>query len=156
MKALIGTDGSDEALAAATAAAGILATATSVVIVCVVEAAGGATDDIGSGFGTGVEQDASELERGWAREHEAAGAAIDRTAAAVTGADSVERVIEHGDAGEALCRLAADRAADVVVVGSRGHGRFRRALLGSVSTHVVNNAPCPVLVVRRGTGSPAP
>ena len=39
-----------------------------------------------------------------------------------------------------------------MVVASRGHGAIRRALLGSVSTHVVNNAPCPVIVVREHAG----
>ena len=36
----------------------------------------------------------------------------------------------------------------MIVVGSRGTGRLKRALLGSVSEHLVRNAPCPVLVVR--------
>jgi nucleotide-binding universal stress UspA family protein len=47
--------------------------------------------------------------------------------------------------------LARDLSVDVVAVGSRGHGAIRRALLGSVSTHVLSNAPCPVIVVRAGT-----
>lgn len=36
---------------------------------------------------------------------------------------------------------------DLLVVGSRGHGAFVGALLGSVSHHVVAQAPCPVVVV---------
>ncbi|MDT4903476.1 MAG: hypothetical protein QOH52_1492, partial [Pseudonocardiales bacterium] len=37
--------------------------------------------------------------------------------------------------------------ADLLVVGSRGHGGFVGALLGSVSHQVVSQAPCPVVVV---------
>ena len=48
----------------------------------------------------------------------------------------------------ALVRLAAEREASVVVVGSHGHGRLDRILMGSTSRHVVENAGCPVLVVR--------
>ncbi len=43
--------------------------------------------------------------------------------------------------------LASVTASDLLVVGSRGHGEFARALLGSISQHVVNHAPCPVVVV---------
>lgn len=57
-------------------------------------------------------------------------------------------VIEAGGPGEEICRVASEREVDVVVVGSRGFGGIRRALLGSVSDHVVRFAPCPVLVVR--------
>ena len=40
------------------------------------------------------------------------------------------------------------RGADLLVVGSRGHGEFSSALLGSVSHYCVHHASCPVLVIR--------
>jgi nucleotide-binding universal stress UspA family protein len=42
----------------------------------------------------------------------------------------------------------ASRKAQLLVVGSRGHGEFAGMLLGSVSEHCVTNAHCPVVVVR--------
>jgi len=45
--------------------------------------------------------------------------------------------------------LAEEIDAGLVVVGSRGLGGVRRALVGSVSDSVVRHAPCPVLVVRQ-------
>ncbi|MDQ0802182.1 universal stress protein [Arthrobacter sp. SLBN-112] len=44
--------------------------------------------------------------------------------------------------------LDAAKDADLIVVGSRGHGGFPGLHVGSVSTQVVNHAQCPVLVVR--------
>lgn len=44
--------------------------------------------------------------------------------------------------------VKASKGADLLVVGSRGHGEFAGMLLGSVSEHVVGNACCPVLVYR--------
>ena len=44
--------------------------------------------------------------------------------------------------------VKASDGADILVVGSRGHGEFAGMLLGSVSEHCVTNAHCPVLVLR--------
>ncbi len=42
------------------------------------------------------------------------------------------------------------RGADLLVVGSRGHGEFVGMLIGSTSEHCVTNAACPVVVIREG------
>jgi nucleotide-binding universal stress UspA family protein len=44
--------------------------------------------------------------------------------------------------------LDASGGADLLVAGSRGHGGFAEALLGSVSQHCVQHASCPVVVIR--------
>jgi nucleotide-binding universal stress UspA family protein len=54
----------------------------------------------------------------------------------------------RGDPGQAICQLAREMSARAIVVGSRGRGRVKRALLGSVSDHIVRNAPCSVIVTR--------
>jgi nucleotide-binding universal stress UspA family protein len=59
---------------------------------------------------------------------------------------SVERLLVEDAPGEGLVALAQD--ADLVVVGTRGRGNIAAALLGSVSNHVVQHAPCPVVIVR--------
>ena len=61
----------------------------------------------------------------------------------------------QGVAGPALCEWAADAGVDLLVTGG-GNGRLRGLLLGSVSRHLVDHAPCPVLVVRRPQARPAP
>jgi nucleotide-binding universal stress UspA family protein len=55
------------------------------------------------------------------------------------------RVVE-GNAARVL--LDAADGAKLLVVGSRGHGGFTEALLGSVSQHCVQHATCPVVVIR--------
>jgi len=49
---------------------------------------------------------------------------------------------------DAIVRAAADRKADVLVLGTHGRGGVARLVLGSVATRVVATAPCPVLTVR--------
>ena len=50
--------------------------------------------------------------------------------------------------GAAIVSAAKAWKADMIIVGSHGHGFLGRIFLGSVSDHVVHNAPCSVLVVR--------
>jgi nucleotide-binding universal stress UspA family protein len=87
------------------------------------------------------------------RETKAEGqAAVAATAEALRdigyGPEQVETLLIEGDAGPALCRLAADVGASALIVGSRGRGGLKRAFLGSVSDYIVRNAPCSVVVSR--------
>jgi nucleotide-binding universal stress UspA family protein len=54
----------------------------------------------------------------------------------------------NDDAGGVLLEEASQNGVDVIAVGSRGHGAVKRLILGSVSTWLVHNATCSVLVVR--------
>jgi nucleotide-binding universal stress UspA family protein len=58
----------------------------------------------------------------------------------------VNPVVRHGNAAQVL--LDAAEGADLLVLGSRGHGGFAGALLGSVSQHCAHHAPCPVVIIR--------
>jgi nucleotide-binding universal stress UspA family protein len=69
-----------------------------------------------------------------------------------------DRIIELGDPA-ALLRSALEEGAALAVVGSRGRGPGRAALLGSVSNALVGSSPCPVVVVPPGAAteiSPTP
>ena len=54
--------------------------------------------------------------------------------------------VAEGNPAQVL--IDASDGADLLVVGSRGHGGFTEALLGSVSQHCVHHAHCPVVVIR--------
>lgn len=57
-------------------------------------------------------------------------------------------LVWEGDPGPAIVEAADAEHVDLVVVGTRGRNRIERAVLGSVSDHVIRNASCPVLIVR--------
>jgi nucleotide-binding universal stress UspA family protein len=62
---------------------------------------------------------------------------------------SVEERFAHGKAGKVLAELS--RNAELMVVGSRGHGGLLRLVQGSTSHAVLQNTHCPVLVIRANT-----
>ena len=62
-----------------------------------------------------------------------------------------EHLIE-GWVAPGIVELAEETGAGLIVMGSRGLGGIRRALMGSVSDSVVRHAHCPVMVVREEKG----
>ena len=59
-----------------------------------------------------------------------------------------ETHLREGRAEEEIVEVAEEIGAGLIVMGSRGQGRLRRALMGSVSDAVVRHAHCPVTIVR--------
>jgi nucleotide-binding universal stress UspA family protein len=59
----------------------------------------------------------------------------------------IETTVENGHPAPVL--VEASKGADVLVVGSRGHGEFAGMLIGSVSEYCTTRAHCPVLVHRQ-------
>ncbi len=60
-----------------------------------------------------------------------------------------EAHLRRGRKDEEIVRVAEEIGAGLIVMGSRGLGGMRRALMGSVSDSVLRHAHCPVLVVRK-------
>ncbi len=60
-----------------------------------------------------------------------------------------EAHLRRGRKDQEIVRLAEEIGAGLIVVGSRGRGGVRRALMGSVSDSVIRHAHCPVMVVRK-------
>jgi nucleotide-binding universal stress UspA family protein len=56
--------------------------------------------------------------------------------------------LREGGVPQEIVSLAEDTGVGLIVMGSRGRGGIRRALMGSVSDSVIRHAHCPVLIVR--------
>ncbi len=140
---IVGVDGSEESLHAVRAGFAVVQPASRVVIVTVI-APGDTTLVTGTGMAGGV-MSPEEYQETEDVLH-AEGRACVEAAAAALGADNSETLVATGDPAQTLCELAAERSARAIVMGSRGRGGLKRALLGSVSDYVVRNAPCPVVI----------
>ena len=71
-----------------------------------------------------------------------------RLTARAQGATRIATNSAFGDPAEQIIALAKERQADLIVIGSRGHGQLAGLLLGSVAQKVLAHASCPVLVMR--------
>jgi nucleotide-binding universal stress UspA family protein len=84
-------------------------------------------------------------------EQEEAGRRLLEQIAVELGLQDAGRRVVVGFPPERLADLADEENAELIVVGSRGRGRFKAAFLGSVSNSLVGVARCPVLIVPPGT-----
>jgi nucleotide-binding universal stress UspA family protein len=135
-KILLATDGSKEAQLAATTAADLANSTSSELHVVHV-------GELRPTFLAQTEVEPAELER------EAQGQ-LDEEVRSVeeAGGTVKEAHLRLGKADEEVVELAERMGIGLIVMGSRGRGRIRRALLGSVSESVVRHAHCPVTIVR--------
>jgi nucleotide-binding universal stress UspA family protein len=67
----------------------------------------------------------------------------------------VDGVCEEGAAVDEILAFVTQHSTDLLVLGSRGLSVAKRIFLGSVSSALVNRAPCPVLVVRPPPTTPS-
>jgi nucleotide-binding universal stress UspA family protein len=142
---LLCTDGSDQALKALTAGLDLLGRDRTFVLVTVMD-----TPDEGSLVGSGhagPELTPEEYDKRVARAGNTSKSAIEEARRGLELSDAEVHIL-RGDPGAAICQLATELSASAIVVGSRGRGGLKRALLGSVSDHVARNAPCSVIVTR--------
>jgi nucleotide-binding universal stress UspA family protein len=141
---LLATDGSEDAELATTTALDLAnSTSSELHIVLVQEPAYAYVDASGYAYFTDAELE-HELEQETRMRLDAEVEKIRSAGGAVA-----EAHLRVGAAHAEIVDLAEEIGAGLVVMGSRGLGGIRRALMGSVSDSVVRHAHCPVLVVRR-------
>ncbi|MEZ5115454.1 MAG: universal stress protein [Candidatus Nanopelagicales bacterium] len=145
IRVLCATDGSEASLRAISTGLALLDLDRSRVVLVTAVPEPDPTLVTGAGFAGRVLTEEEYAED--VRASRVAGADLLQTAREQLGLPSVDTLVLTGPAGPALCDAARDSDAGLIVVGTRGRGGVARAVLGSVTDHVVRNAPCPVLTV---------
>ena len=135
-KVLLATDGSTEARLAASTAADLASSTDSELHVVHV-------GELLPTFLAQTEVEPAELRREAQRRLDEQVRALEEAGSTVEGAH-----LRQGRADEEIVDLAQSLGVGLIVMGSRGQGRIRRALMGSVSESVVRHAHCPVTIVR--------
>jgi nucleotide-binding universal stress UspA family protein len=129
---LLATDGSEEAQIAARMAAGIAVGTGSELHLVYVAGTGGADPRV------------------YEQMRRSSRALLDELADKMrdAGAKITKRHLRNGRPEQEIVALAEELGAGLIVMGGRGLGGMKRALMGSVSDSVVRHAHCPVLVAR--------
>ena len=135
-KVLLATDGSREAQLAATTAADLASSTNSELHVVHV-------GEYLPTFLAQTEVEPADLEREARRQLDEEVRRVEDAGGAVK-----EAHLRLGQADEEIVDLADSLGIGLIVMGSRGRGRIRRALMGNVSDSVVRHAHCPVTIVR--------
>jgi nucleotide-binding universal stress UspA family protein len=134
---LLATDGSGEAQLAATTAADLANSTNSELHVVHV-------GELRPTFLAQTEVEPAELQRQAQRQLDEEVRRVEEAGGTVK-----EAHLKLGQADEEIVDLAQSLGIGLIVMGSRGRGRIRRALMGSVSDSVVRHAHCPVTIVRQ-------
>ena len=144
-KILLATDGSEEAALAARTAVDIAQKTDSELHVVYV---GSSLEYVGMGPPQIADIPAPAQEQLSAEARELLDAEVEQVKAA--GGTVAQAHLGIGAPGREIVELAEKLNVGLIVIGSRGRGGIRRALMGGVSDSVVRHAHCPVLVVRGG------
>jgi nucleotide-binding universal stress UspA family protein len=144
-RALLCTDGSDVSISALRSGLAVVGPDTEPVLVTVIEPP---DPSLLTGTGMAGGTVSPEVYTALEQERRLEGAAIVERAADALGLSGARTAVLEGRAGDALCTFAEGEDVTVIVMGTRGRGGLQRAVLGSVSDHVVRHAPCPVVVAR--------
>jgi nucleotide-binding universal stress UspA family protein len=152
-KILLATDGSSEAeLATQTAVDLAQKTGSELHVIHVLDVAQIAmVDAVATDSMMGLEEPDPILEERLERLSEQRGKEVLDTEverARSAGVTVAQAHLKMGGVTREIVHLAEDLGAGLIVMGNRGRGGIRRALMGSVSDSVVRHAHCPVLVVR--------